>query len=158
MSWERKAGASLYFVTAVPLPQVNSTPSATEIHYKKLSLCLEKKKMPKNPHKNLKCSSKPTRRVSASIPATPPARALKKIINTIQCSLKSIIKHSHLEAAQWENRMQTATVSKSQESPPKAAAERVTLNAHFHNPEGPALPFQGAPKKLLLHKPGKLCP
>lgn len=89
--------------------------------------------------------------VRASTRATPPAHALKKIINTIKCSLKSIIKHSHLEAIQWGN--QKATASKSQKTTPKAAAaERVTLNAPFQNPEGPALPLP----RCSLTKPGEL--
>lgn len=103
--------------------------------------------MPKNPHKNLKCSSKPTRRVSASIPATPPARALKKIINTIKCSLKSIIKHSHLEAVQWENRMQTATVSKSQESHPKSSSRTCDTECTLPQPRGTSSSLPGSSQK-----------
>lgn len=89
--------------------------------------------------------------IRASTRATPPAQALKKIINTIKCSLKSIIKRSHLEAIQWGN--QKATASKSQKTTPKAAAgERVTLNAPFQNPERPALPLP----RCSLTKPGEL--
>lgn len=50
MSWEKKAGGHfIFFVTPVPLPQVNSTPSATEIDYKKFFSCLENKKNAKKP-------------------------------------------------------------------------------------------------------------
>lgn len=87
--------------------------------------------------------------MSGSTPATPPAHALKKIINTIKCSLKSLIKGSHLEAVQWGNRMQTATASRSPETTPKAAAELVTLSEHFQNPEGP---FPWSSQNLLLQE------
>lgn len=91
--------------------------------------------------------------MSASTPATPPAHALEKIINTIKCSLKSVIKRSHLEAAQWGNRKQRATASKSHKTTPKAAAAGVTLGAPFQNPEGPA----ALPLPRCSHtKPGEL--
>ena len=64
-----------------------------------LFVCLEKN-WKSNPHKDLTRTSKLTSRVSASTLATL-AHALTKIINAIKCSLKPIIKYSHLEAVQW---------------------------------------------------------
>lgn len=125
------------------------TPSATEIHYKKFFSCLGGEKVPKNPPKDLKCSSKPTRRVSASTPATPSAHAVQKIINTIKCSLKSLIKCSHSEAGQWGNRMQPATLSRSPESSPG----RVTLNAHSRTQREQPCPLQSSPELLSRAAP-----
>lgn len=148
MSWESKAGGRfIFFVTSVPLPQVNSTPSATEIHYKKILFMFRKKeRAPKNPHKDLKCSSKPTRRVSASAPATPPARALKKIINTIKCSLKSVIKRSHLEAVQWGNKANNHSLQISKK-PPQKQQQNTRHCMHTSRIQKDQLcPFHGAPK------------
>lgn len=84
--------------------------------------------------------------VRASTRAMPPAHALKKIINTIKYSLKSIIKHSHLEAVQWGK--QKATASKSQKTTPKAAAAaRVTLNAPSRTQRDQLCPFHAAPSR-----------
>lgn len=89
--------------------------------------------------------------IRASTRATPPAHACKKIINTIKCSLKSVIKRSHLEAIMGKAKSHGLQISKNH---PKSSSSSRTCDTEctFQNPEGPALPLP----RCSLTKPGEL--